>query len=197
MKSSNVYDWFFLTIWTLVITVVLIIFGLERIGISAEMSIRNQSLVNFTSPPISSYGPKSTIIEFSKQGQISDAGFPLMNLELVNPLPFTRVAVEGKIKRQVMHQGFYSGQGFESLYGSGDAHGVLKYIDPAGIKQKIYIWLAWPDYDHSQHTILYHIRTAVSDEIPIAYGIQMTDPVSVLRGQITNVRLEIDYPRNS
>lgn len=191
------FDKIFVAIWALVLTGVLTIFGLERFGISAEESIRSQSLVNFTSPPISSYGPKSTILEFSKQGRISDAGFPQMNLELVNPLPITRVVVEGKIKRQVMHQGFYSRQGFESLYGSGDAYGVLKYIDPAGIKQKIYIWIAWPDYDQSQHTILYHIRTAVSDEIPIEYGIPMTDPESVLRGQITNVRLEIHYPRNS
>jgi len=191
------YDKIFVTVWTLVLSIVLLIFGLERIGISAEESIRSRSIVSFSTQPLSSFGERSTMIESSIHGRIADDGFPQMTLELINPVPFTRVVVNGQTKRRVMHQGLYSKQGFDSVYGGGDAYGVLKYIDPAGVKQKIYIWLAWPDYDQSEYTIVYHFRTAVSDEIPIEFGISMTDPTSVLRGQIRNVRLEIYYPRNS
>ena len=191
------YDKVFTTIWILVLSVVLIIFGLERFGVSAENTIRNRSLVNFSTPPLSTFGTDSVMLEFSKQGRIADAGFPMMTLELVNPVPFTKLLVEGVTKRQVMHQGFYSRQGFEAIYGTPTTYGILKYIDPEGVKQKLYVWLAWPDYDQSEHTIIYHLRTAVSDEIPTKYGISMTDPTTVLRGQISNIRLEIPYPSNS
>jgi len=191
------YDKVFITVWTLVLSVVLLIFGLERFGISAEYTIRNRSLINFSTPPLVTFGNESAMLESSKKGRIADAGFPMMTLELINPVPFTRIVVNGETKRRVMHQGLYSMQGFDSVYGSGDAYGVLKYIDPAGVKQKIFIWLAWPDYEQADYTILYHFRSAVSDEIPAQFGIPMTDPESVLRGQITNVQLTIYFPRNS
>ena len=191
------YDKVFITVWTLALSVLLVIFGLERFGISAEYTIRNRSLINFSTPPLATFGNGSVMLESSKQGRIADAGFPMMTLELVNPVPFTKVLVEGVTKRQVMHQGFYSRQGFEAVYGEPTTYGILKYIDPEGVKQKLYVWLAWPDYDQSEHTIVYHFRTAVSDEIPIKYGIPMTDPTTVLRGRISNIRLEIPYPSNS
>jgi hypothetical protein len=192
-----VFDKIFVVIWTLVLSGVVLIFGLERIGISAEQSIKSRSIVNFSTPPLSSFGEKSTMIETSNLGQIFLTNFPQMTLELINPVPFTRIVVNGETKRRVMHQGLYSSQGFDSVYGGGDAYGVLKYIDSAGVKQKIFIWLAWPDYEQAAYTILYHFRTAVSDEIPAQLQIPMTDPESLLRGQITNVELKIYYPRNS
>ena len=191
------YDKVFITVWTLVLSVVLVIFGLERFGISAEYTIRNRSLINFSTPPLAIFGNESAMIESSKKGRIADAGFPMMTLELINPVPFTKVVVNGVAERQVMHQGFYSRQGFEAIYGEPVTYGILKYIDPEGVKQKLYVWLAWPDYDQSEYTIIYHFRTAVSDEIPIKYGIPMTDPTTVLKGQISNIRLEIPYPSNS
>ena len=191
------YDKVFITVWTLVLSVVLVIFGLERFGISAEYTLRNRSLINFSTPPLVTFGSESAMLESSKQGRIVDAGFPMMTLELINPVPFTKVFVKGVTERQVMHQGFYARQGFEAIYGESATYGILKYIDPQGVRQKLYIWLAWPDYDQSEHTIIYHFRTAVSDEIPIKYGIPMTDPTTVLRGQISNIRLEIPYPSNS
>ena len=191
------FDKIFVAVWTLVLSIVLLIFGLERIGISAEESIKSRSIVNFSTPLLSSFGEESIMIESSDLGQIFFTSFPQMTLELINPVPFTRVVVNGETKRRVMHQGMYTRQGFDYVYGSGDAYGVLKYIDPAGDKQRIFIWLAWPDYEQAEHTILYHFRTAVSDEIPPQFGIPMTDPESVLRGQITNVQLKIYYPRNS
>ena len=191
------YDKVFLTVWTLVLSVVLVIFGLERFGISAEYTIRNRSLISFTTPPLATFGNESAMLESSKQGRIADAGFPMMTLELINPVPFTKVVVKGVTERQVMHQGLYSGQGFEAVYGVGSTYGILKYTDPEGVRQKSYVWLAWPDYDQSEHTIIYHFRTAVSDEIPSQYGLPMTDPATVLRGQISNIRLEIPYPSNS
>ena len=191
------YDKVFITVWTLVLSVVLVIFGLERFGISAEYTIRNRSLINFTTPSLSNFGKKSKILESSKQGRIADAGFPMMTLELVNPVPFTKVVVKGVTERQVMHQGFYTRQGFEAIYGAASTYGILKYTDPEGERQKLYVWLAWPDYDQSEHTIIYHFRTAVSDEIPGQYDLPMTDPTIVLRGQISNIRLEIPYPSNS
>jgi len=192
-----VFDKIFVVIWTLVFCTVVLIFGLERFGISAEQSIKSRAIVNFSTPPLSSFGEKSTMIEASNLGQIFFTSFPQMTLELINPVPFTRIVVSGETKRRVMHQGLYSMQGFESVYGSGDAYGVLKYIDSAGVKQKIFIWLAWPDYEQAAYTILYHFRTAVSDEIPAQLQIPMTDPESLLRGQITNVELKIYFPRNS
>ena len=191
------YEKVFISVWTLALSAVLAIFSLERIGISAEYTIRNRSLVNFSTPPLSTFGTDSVMLESSKHGRIADAGFPMMTLELVNPVPFTKLLVEGVTKRQVMHQGFYSRQGFEAVYGEPATYGILKYIDPEGVKQKLYVWLAWPDYDQSEHTIVYHFRTAVTDEIPTKYGISMTDPTTVLRGQISNIRLEIPYPSNS
>lgn len=191
------YDKIFVAFWTLVICTVTLIFGLERIGISAEQSIKSRSVVNFSTPHLSSFGEKSTLVEASNLGQIFFTSFPQMTLELINPVPFTRIVVNGETKRRVMHQGLYSRQGFDSVYGSGDAYGVLKYIDSAGVKQKIFIWLAWPDYEQAAYTILYHFRTAVSDEIPVHFGLPITDPESLLRGQITNVELKIYYPRNS
>ncbi len=191
------YDKVFTTIWILVLSVVSIIFGLERFGVSAENSIRNRSVVNFYTPPLKDFGTESALLESSKQGRISDAGFPMMTLELINPVPFTKVLVKGVTERQVMHQGLYSKQGFEEVYGESATYGILKYIDPEGVKQKLYVWLAWPDYDQSEYTIVFHFRTAVSDEIPVKYGIPMTDPTTVLKGQISNVRLEIPYPSNS
>ena len=191
------FDKIFVAIWTLVLSIVLLIFGLERIGISAEESIKSRSIVNFSTPPLSSFGEKSIMIETSNLGQIFFTSFPQMTLELINPVPFTRIVVNGETRRRVMHQGLYSTQGFDSVYESGDAYGVLTYIDPAGVKQKIFIWLAWPDYEQAAYTLLFHFRTAVSDEIPPQFGIPMTDPESVLRGQITNVQLKIYYPRNS
>ena len=191
------YDKVFITVWTLVLSVVLVIFGLERFGISAEYTIRNRSLINFSTPPLATFGNESAMLESSKQGRIADAGFPMMVLELINPVPFTKVVVNGVAERQVMHQGFYSRQGFEAIYGEPVTYGILKYIDPEGVRQKLYIWLAWPDYDQSEHTIIYHFRTAVSEEIPIKYGIPRADPTAVLSGQISNIRLEIPYPSNS
>ena len=191
------FDKIFVGIWSLVLTGVLLIFGLERIGISAEQSLKSRAIVNFSTPPLSSFGEKSTMIEASNLGQIFFTSFPQMTLELINPVPFTRIVVNGETKRRVMHQGLYSTQGFESVYGSGDAYGILKYIDPAGVKQQLFIWLAWPDYEQAEYTILYHFRTAVSDEIPAQFGLPMIDPESLLRGQITKVQLKIYYPRNS
>ena len=191
------YDKVFITVWTLVLSVVLVIFGLERLGISAEYTIRNRSLINFSTPPLATFGNESAMLESSKKGRIADAGFPMMTLELINPVPFTKVVVNGVAERQVMHQGFYSRQGFDAVYGEPVTYGILKYIDPQGVRQKLYIWLSWHDYDQSEHTIIYHFRTAVSDEIPIKYGIPMTDPTTVIRGQISNIRLEIPYPSNS
>ena len=191
------YDKVFIIVWTLVLSVVLVIFGLERFGISAEYTIRSRSLINFSTPPLATFGNESAMLESSKQGRIADVGFPMMTLELINPVPFTKVFVKGVTERQVMHQGFYARQGFEAIYGESATYGILKYIDPQGVRQKLYIWLAWPDYDQSEHTIIYHFRTAVSDEIPLNYGIPMTDPTTVLRGQISNIRLEIPYPNNS
>lgn len=191
------YDKLFVTVWTVVFSVVLVIFGLERFGISAEYTIRNRSIVNFLSPSLATFGNDSAMLESSKQGRIADAGFPMMTLELINPLPFTKVTVNDETQRRIMHQGLYSRQGFDIIYGSGDAYGILEFVDPAGNRQKFYIWLAWPDYDQSEHTIVYHFRTAVSDEIPTKYGIPMTDPLTVLRGEISNIRLEIPYPSNS
>ncbi len=190
-------DKIFVAIWSLVLFGVLLIFGLERFGISAEQSIRSRSIVNFSTPPLSAFGGTSTMIEASNLGQIFRTSFPQMTLELINPVPFTRIVVNGDTKRRVMHQGLYSRQGFDSVYGSPDAYGVLKYIDPAGVKQKIFIWLAWPDYEQAEYTILYHFRPAVSDEIPVQFAIPMTDPETMLRGQITNVQLTIYFPRNS
>ena len=191
------YDKIFITAWTLVLSVVLVIFGLERFGISAEYTIRNRSIINFSTPSLSNFGKKSELLESSKQGRIADAGFPMMTLELIDPVPFTRIMIDGDADRQVMHQGLYSRQGFEVVYGSAEAYGVLKYTDPEGVRQKLYVWLAWPDYDQSERTIIFHFRTAVSDEIPVQYGLPMTDPTTVLRGQISNIRLEIPYPSNS
>ena len=179
------------------LSVVLVIFGLERFGISAEYTIRNRSIVNFSTSPLSTFGDKSAMVESSKQGRIADAGFPMMTLELINPVPFTRIMVSGDAERQVMHQGLYSRQGFDAVYGAASTYGILKYTDPDGVRQKLYVWLAWPDYDQSEHTIIFHFRTAVSDEIPVQYGLPMTDPTTVLRGQISNIRLEIPYPSNS
>lgn len=197
IEIKTLYDRIFIIVWTTVLAIVSLIFGLERFGISVEQSIRNRAVVNFSSPPISSFGESSVVVEISNHGRITDAGFPQMTLELINPVPFTRVVVGGNIKRRIMHQGLYSKQGFEAVYGSAEAYGILKYSDPQGVRQKIYIWLAWPDYDQSEYTVLYHFRTAVSDEIPQQYGIPMTDPTSVLRGAISNIRLEIPYPSNS
>ena len=191
------YDKVFITGWTLVLSVVLVIFGLERFGISVEYTIKNRSVVNFSTPSLVTFGNKSVILESSKKGRIADAGFPMMTLELINPVPFTKVVVKGVTERQVMHQGFYTRQGFEAIYGAVSTYGILKYTDPEGVRQKSYVWLAWPDYDQSEHTIIYHFRTAVSDEIPSQYGLPMTDPATVLRGQISNIRLEIPYPSNS
>ena len=191
------YDKVFITVWTLVLSVVLVIFGLERFGISVEYTIKNRSVINFSTPSLVTFGNKSAILESSKKGRIADAGFPMMTLELINPVPFTKVVVKGVTERQVMHQGLYTRLGFDAVYGESATYGILKYIDPQGDRQKLYIWLAWPDYDQSEHTIIYHFRTAVSDEIPSQYGLPMTDPATVLRGQISNIRLEIPYPSNS
>ncbi|MEN9648873.1 MAG: hypothetical protein RLZ17_914, partial [Actinomycetota bacterium] len=89
------YDNVFITVWTLVLSVVLVIFGLERFGISAEYTIRNRSLINFSTPPLATFGNDSAMFESSKKGRIADAGFPMMTLELINPVPFTKVLVKG------------------------------------------------------------------------------------------------------
>ena len=189
-RLATLYDKSFFAIWLATLAVVLLIFGSEKYGISVEHSVRERALVNFTSPPLSNYGNKLTVVELSKHGSISDGGFPLFNLEIRNPEPFTRILVNGKIQRRVLHRGSIY-QHWDLFFGSDVGYGFLKYVDPSGVRQKIAVQFQYPDYDQSEFCLRFGFRAMVSDEIPASYETSYTVPETILRGEITDIRVEI------
>lgn len=191
-RLATLYDKSFFTIWLATLAIVLLIFGSEKYGISVEQSVRERALVNFTSPPLSTYGDNSTVVELSKHGLISDGGFPLFNLEIRNPKPFTRILVDGKLQRRVLHRGNIY-QHWDAFFGSDVAYGFLKYVDPSGVRQKIAVQFLYPDYDQSEFHLRFGFRAMVSDEIPASYETSYTVPETILRGEITDVRIEIPF----
>ena len=191
-RFATLYDRFFFAIWFATLAVVLLIFGSEKIGISLDQSVRERALVNFTSPPLSTYGNNSIVVELSKHGLINDGGFPLFVLEIRNPEPFTRILVNGKLQRRVLHKGGIY-QHWDEFFGSDVAYGFLKYVDPSGVKQKIAVQFQYPDYDQSEFSLRFGFRAMVSDEIPASYETSYTVPETILRGEITDVRIEIPF----
>jgi len=87
-RLATLYDKSFFAVWLGTLTVVLLIFGLEKYDISVEQSVRERALVNFGSPPLSTYGDGSIVVELSKHGLISAVGLDLFSLEMRNPEPF-------------------------------------------------------------------------------------------------------------
>ena len=184
------YDRIFFVVWVSVLSIVLLIFGFERFDISLEQSLRNRSVVFFSSPPLSSFGNGASIVQLSAQGVISDAGYPQFTLELINPSPNSQIFVDRKIKRRFMHEGVFS-TSFSNFYGSDTGYGILNYSDRFGNQSQIYVWIGYPDYDQSSYTIIYQFRAALQDEIPKSLALQSTDPETIMKGQITDVKLEI------
>lgn len=191
-RLATIYDRAFFAIWLAILSVVLLIFGLEKYNISVEKSLREQAIVNFTSPPISDYGDGVTLVESAKQGKISDGGFPIFVLELRNPEAFSRILVNGKLERRVMHQGNIY-QNFGGFFGSDVAYGILKYSDPNGGRQKLAVQFQYPDYDQSDFTLIFRFRLMVSDEIPASYSIPYSDPEVLQRGVISDVSVEMPF----
>lgn len=189
------YDKIFLVVWTCVLSVVLLIFGFERFDISLEQSLRNRSVVFLSSPPLSSFGDGASVVQASTQGVISDAGYPQFTLELINPKPFTQILVDAKIERRFMHEGVYS-RSFSDFYGSDIGYGTLKYVDSQGNDKEIFVWFGYPDYDQSSYTIIYQFRAAVQDEIPYNVKLRRTDPETILRGEVSDIRLQILAPHD-
>ena len=184
------YDRIFFVVWASVLSIVLLIFGFERFDISLEQSLRNRSVVFFSSPPLSSFGKGASIVQLSAQGVISDAGYPQFTLELISPIPYTQIFVDQKIKRSFMHEGVFS-TSFSDFYGSDTGYGILKYSDSFGKQNEIFVWFGYPDYDQSSYTIIYQFRAALQDEIPKYLALQSTNPETILKGQIMDVKLEI------
>jgi len=191
-RIATIYDRVFFISWSAILSVVLLIFGLEKFNISAERSIRERAIVNFTSPPFSDYGDGSTLVELAKRGMISDGGFPIFVLELRNPESFSRILVNGKLDRRVMHQGNIY-RAFSDFFGSDVACGILKYSDANGDRQRLAVQFGYPDYDQSEFTLLFRFRLMVSDEIPASYSTPYMDPESLQRGAISDVRIEIPF----
>ncbi len=184
------FDRIFVVVWASFLSIALLIFGFERFDISLEQSLRNRSIVFFSSPPLSSFGNGASIVQLSAQGVISDAGYPQFTLELINPSPNSQIFVDRKIKRRFMHEGVFS-TSFSNFYGSDTGYGILKYSDSLGKENEILVWFGYPDYDQSSYTIIYQFRAALQDEIPKSLALQSTDPETILKGQITDVKLEI------
>ncbi len=189
------YDRIFFVVWASVLSIVLLIFGFERFDISLEQSLRNRSVVFFSSPPLSSFGSGASIVQLSARGVISDAGYPQFTLELISPSPFTQIFVDRKIKRSFMHEGVFS-TSFSDFYGSDTGYGILKYSDSLGKQNEILVWFGYPDYDQSSYTIIYQFRAALQDEIPKYLVLQSTNPETILKGQIMDVKLEILVSNN-
>ena len=189
---ATLNDKSFFVIWLATLVVVLLIFGSEKYGISVEQSVRERALVNFGSPPLSTYGDSSIVVELSKHGLISAVGLDLFSLEMRNPEPFTRILVDGKLRRRVLHRGSIY-QHWDIFFGSDVAYGFLKYVDPSGVRQKIAVQFQYPDYDQSEFDLRFGFRAMVSDEIPASYETVYTVPEAILRGEISDVRIEIPF----
>jgi len=191
-RIATIYDRVFFIGWVAILSAVLLIFGLEKLNISVEKSMRERAIVNFSSPPISRFGGGSTLVEIAKQGTISDGGFPIFVLELRNPESFSRILVNGKLERRVMHQGNIY-RAFSDFFGSDVVYGILKYSDANGGRQKLAVQFQYPDYDQSEFTLLFRFRLMVSDEIPASYSTPYMDPESLQRGAISDVRIELPF----
>lgn len=189
------YDRVFFVVWSTVLSIMLLIFGLERFDISLEQTIRNRTIVYFSSPPLSSFGERASFIQQSNRGVISDAGFPQFMLELVKPKPFTQIVIDESVVRNFMHQGVFS-KSFSEFFGSDTAFGVLKFSDAERKPQELYVWLGYPDYDQSSYTMVYQFRPAVQDEIPRELDLKAIDPGEILRGNVSNIRLQVLAPLN-
>lgn len=192
VRFAVLYDRAFFLVWLITLSIVLMIFGLEKLNISAEKTIRELAIVNISSPPMSNYGENSRFVEISKQGTIGDGDFPIFVLELQHPESFSRILVNGKIRRRVMHNGNIY-RAFSDFFGSDVAFGTLKYVDQNGIRQKLAVQFQYPDYDQSEFKLKFSFRLMVSDEIPASYSIPFTDPEIILKGNITDVRIEIPF----
>jgi len=184
------YDKVFAGLWTALLISTLTIFGLERFDISLEQTLRARTLVHFSSPPLESFGENAIYIQTSKKGKLSDFGFPEFQLELINPLPYTRIKVDDTVARSFMHKGVFS-KSFSDFYGSDVGYAFLKYLDPAGSPKQIYVWFGYPDYDQSEFTIVYQIRPAVQDEIPANLGVSAVAPKTILKGEISDISLQV------
>lgn len=184
------YDKFFFVVWTFVLSIALLIFGFESVDISLNQSVRNQALVYFSSPSVSSFGVGVSIVQKSTRGLISDAGFSNFTLELMSPRPFTEVVVNGAVKRRFLHVGVFS-TSFSEFYGSDTGYGILRYRDSLGNQNRIFVWFGYPDYDQSSHTMIYQFRAAIQDEIPIGQNFIAVKPEEISKGQIKNIDLQI------
>jgi len=111
-------------------------------------------------------------------------------LELINPRPYTQIKIGNEVVRSFMHQGVYS-KSFSEFYGSDVGYGFLKYTDPLGSPQEIFVWFGYPDYDQSSYTINYQVRPAVQDEISPILGIAATSPEEIIKGEISNIYLQV------
>ena len=189
------YDRIFVVVWTSVLSIALLVFGFERFDISVEQSLRSRSVVFYSSPPLSSFGSRASIVQLSAQGIVSDAGYPQFTLELISPIPYTQIFVDQKIKRRFMHEGVFS-KSFSDFFGSDTGYGILKYTDSLGTQNEIFVWFGYPDYDQSSYTIIYQFRTAIQDEVPKSLALQSTNPVTILKGQVMDVKLEILVGKN-
>ena len=154
--------------------------------------MRERALINFTSPPLSTYGDGSVVVELSKYGLISAVGLDLFSLEMRNPESFTRILVDGKVRRRVLHKGSIY-QHWDIFFGSDVAYGFLKYVDPNGVRKKIAVQFQYPDYDQSEFDLYFRFRAMVSEEIQGYYETYYTVSETIMRGEITDVRIEIPF----
>ena len=104
--------------------------------------------------------------------------------------PYTQIFVDKKIKRSFMHEGVFA-TSFSDFFGSDTGYGILKYTDSFATQNEIFVWFGYPDYDHSSYTIIYQFRAALQDEIHKTLALQSTNPETILKGQIMDVKLEI------
>ncbi len=91
-----------------------------------------------------------------------------------------------------MHKGNIY-QNWDLFFGSDVAYGFLKYVDPIGARQRIAVQFQYPDYDQSEYCLRFGFRAMVSDEIPASYETSYVVPETILRGEITDVRIEIPF----
>ena len=186
------FEKLFFVIWTVILVGTLTLFGSKRFDLALVETVEARKIVSWSSPPLLSFGGGAIVIETSSTGRINDAGENRFTIELIGPKPFTTIANSLGVQRRVVHAGnIYLD--WNSFFGSDVMTGTLRYTNVSGGQQMIAVEFGYPDYDQSSVTVIFYWRPLVSDEISPLTGMSPIDPRSVVRGDVTDVRIEIGH----
>jgi hypothetical protein len=161
-----------LGLWTVVLLAMVAAEALERRGLDVPLSVRMRHAVRVGVPSGWPSGGH-VVVERAATGKILDYGVLAVAIELVDPVPYSEVRVEGSVTRIRHVGGIYDD--YETFFDGPFADATLNFTDGGGVTRSVVVRLGYPDVDTSSGTLIWHAELR-GDLIP---GL-MTDVVMTL-----------------